>query len=278
MDARVRPARPSDRAPLMSFIKDVWGGHDYIPGVWDMWIRDTGSKMFVVEADGVPVGMNRLRVVADGSAWLEGVRVHPRYRGLGLASMLGENSMKVARRLGISIFRLTSGSSNHAAHRQIARIKFKEIARFSVYELAKGGGREAGETLLRSPAEALRLMKAHHEYKLGRGVYWQNWGAAALYPRVVEELVARGAVARLGDAIAVVGRGGQGGRMQAEIGFLGGPPAEAAKLAASALGRSGAREQLVFIPQGSPIIRELRRSGFTRRLSNILFERKATKG
>ncbi|MDG6985363.1 MAG: GNAT family N-acetyltransferase [Nitrososphaerota archaeon] len=262
----------------MEFLKDVWGGHDYIPAVWDQWVQDSRGKMFVVEADGVPVGMNRMRVVADGSAWLEGARVHPRYRSMGLGSMLGENSMRIAESLGISTFRLTSGSSNHAAHRQIARIRFKEIARFSVYEQARNVGRRGGETLLRDPAEALRMMKAQREYRLGRGVYWHGWAAAALYPRVVEKLVAESRVARLGDALAVVGRGGKGSGTRAEIGFLGGPPAEAAKLAASVLGRSGAEERIVFVPQRSPIIRELRKSGFRRRLSNILFERKAAKG
>ncbi|HKT22045.1 MAG TPA: GNAT family N-acetyltransferase, partial [Nitrososphaerales archaeon] len=112
MDVAVRPARLSDRAPLMSFIKDVWGGHDYIPRVWDHWIRDPRNKMFVVTVDGTPVGMNRLRFMEDGSAWFEGARVHPDYRSQGLGSLLGENSMKLAKDLGITTFRLTSGSRN----------------------------------------------------------------------------------------------------------------------------------------------------------------------
>ena len=96
MESENRPARPSDKAPLMSFIREVWGGHDYIPYVWDWWLKDRTGKMFVVEVDGVPVGMNRVRFLEDGSAWFEGVRVHPDFRGKGLATMLGENSMKVA--------------------------------------------------------------------------------------------------------------------------------------------------------------------------------------
>ena len=115
MVPRVRRVRPSDRAPLMSFIKGVWGGHDYIPYVWDEWAKDEVNPMFVVEVDGTPVGMNRLRFLEDGSAWFEGVRIHPAHRGRGLATMLGENSIRVAKRRGATEFKLTSGSRNKMA-------------------------------------------------------------------------------------------------------------------------------------------------------------------
>lgn len=280
MGAIVRPARRSDKAPLMSFIKDVWGGHDYIPRVWDSWIRDATNRMFVVEVDGVPVGMNRIRFLEDGSAWFEGARVHPMYRGKGYGSMLGENSMKVARGLGVTTFRLTSGSRNHAAHRQIARIKFREIARYSIYEQPRrrphGGGAEAVPKGV--ARKALELMKKTAEYRLGNGVFWHDWGAAALKPRVVQRMVERGDVLRLGDAVAVAWKSGEGGRPWPEIGFLGGPPSDAAKLVKFILGQAKTRRGYVFLPQGSPIIHELRRSGFRRSFSNILFERKSAKG
>ena len=174
METRVRPARPSDKPPLMGFIRDVWGGHDYIPQVWDEWLRDKEGRMFVVEADGVPVGMNRVRFLEDGSAWFEGARVHPDYRGKGLASILGENSVKLARSRGITVLRLTSGSHNRAAHRQIARIRFRERARFSIYAPSKrkrlparGTAEKVGEA---DHASVMRLIRSSREYRIGTGV------------------------------------------------------------------------------------------------------------
>jgi GNAT superfamily N-acetyltransferase len=277
----VRLARRSDKAPLMSFIKDVWGGHDYIPRVWDSWIRDTKNRMFVVEVDGVPVGMNRIRFLEDGSAWFEGARVHPSYRSQGLGSMLGENSMKVAGGLGITTFRLTSGSRNHIAHRQIARIRFKEVARFSVYEPPKGH-RPVGRVERLSAGDssvALRAIRDTAEHRLGHGVFWHDFGAASLTPKVVEGLVKEGAVWRLGRAVAVVRDGGGGTRWWEELCFVGGPPEEALKLVRALIGRKKrAAEAWVFLPQGSPIIHALREAGFKRSHSNILFERLAAKG
>ncbi len=280
MGPLVRPAEPSDKEPLMSFIKGVWGGHDYIPGVWDEWIRDRVNRVFVVEADGVPVGMNRLRFMEDGSAWFEGARVHPAHRGKGLATMLGENSMKVARGMGIGTFRLTSGSHNKTAHRQIARIGFAEVARFSIYEPSKGPLSRGGATRVRPGGldEIMGLVRGSAEFKLGHGVFWHNWGAAMITPEVLRRLVDEGSVWRLGGAVAVTKAGGEGRGVWEQIGFIGGEPRDAVRLVRCVLGRrKDASERWVFVPQGSPLVHCLRTAGFERHFSNILFERKAAK-
>jgi GNAT superfamily N-acetyltransferase len=280
MDAIVRPARPSDKAPLMSFIKDVWGGHDYIPQVWDQWLSDRHGRMFVVEVGGVPVGMNRVQFLEDGSAWFEGVRVHPDYRGQGLASLLGENSMKVARERGIDVFRLTSGSHNKPAHRQIARIGFNEISRFSVYEpTKKGSGDRSGvrRARLGELAEVMLSMRGSKEYQLGAGVFWHDFTAVSLNSDVARRLVEEGAVWYRERAVAVTRLGAAGS--WEEICFVGGPPTDALSLVTSLVGRNRkAKERWVFVPQGSPIIHVLREAGFKRNFSNVLFERRATKG
>ena len=267
----------------MSFIKDVWGGHDYIPEVWDDWLRDPTGKMFVIEVGGVPVGMNHLRFLEDGSAWFEGVRVHPDYRGRGLASMLGENSMQIARRRGIEIFRLTSGSHNKIAHRQIARINFAEVARFSAYEpQGKMGPGPTTDSIKASAEEFFMTMKQigrTKEYQLGRGVFWHNWTATSMSPKVVKDLMAEGAVWRHGDAVAVVREGGEGSQRWEEVCFLGGPENHAMRLLKSMVGRTAwTTKRWVFLPQKSPLIHRLRMDGFVRNFSMILFERRAANG
>ena len=284
MEAKVRPARPSDKAPLMRFIKDVWGGHDYIPRVWDAWLTDRRGRMFVVEVGGVPVGMNRVRWLEDGSAWFEGARVHPDFRGRGLGSMLGENSMQVARNRGTRVFRLTSGSRNRPAHRQIARIRFTEAARFSVYEPPRAKRLKPKEGAARMGTsdhkDAMRMLRACREFALGRGVFWHDFTAAALSPLVVRGLLKEGAVWRSGRAMAVTRTGGEGeGGVWEEICFLGGPQEDAMRLVGALLGRNPrARERWVFVPRGSPLIHSLRLAGFERNFSMILFERRVANG
>src|SRR5208337_2240378 len=103
MIVKVRPARPADKESLMSFSKDNWGGHDYIPQTWDGWLKDRTGRVFVVDADGVPVGMNRVKLLADGSAFLGAARVNPGFRGRGLATMLGKTAMRYAMDRGVKV-------------------------------------------------------------------------------------------------------------------------------------------------------------------------------
>ena len=285
MKARVRLAKPEDKRQLMSFIKDVWGGHDYIPRIWDDWLRDETGKMFVVEADGVPVGMSRVEFLEDGSAWLEGARVHPDFRGRGLATMLGESTMRIAMDRGVKVFRLTSWSRNKAAHRQIARMNFKESSRISPYEPGKGtrfapqkGVRLAGMgDLLR----VTKLIRESQEFRLGTGVFWDEFTAAALTPAIIKKLVGEGSVWVTDESVAVARLGGEGGETWRQICFLTGKGDTPAKLVRHLFGlRTGTRatRRIVYLPQGSHLIGTLRRAGFDRLTSLILFERAAVKG
>ena len=281
----VRPARPSDKGDLMSFIKDVWGGHDYIPYVWDEWLNGKDGRMFVAEVGGRAVGMNRVRFMGDGSAWFEGVRVHPDYRGRGLATMLGENSAKVALSEGAKTFRLVSGSRNKLAHRQIARMGFEEASRISVYAPPKRARTPALRGARRAkPGEgprALRAMENSKEFKLGSGVYWDAFAAQSLTLDVVGRLVDAGQVWVSPKAVAVTAFGGEGSPTWRQVCFIGGDPDEARVLALRLFGLKGGRRptrKLAYLPQGSKVITSMREHGFERHGSLILFERKAAKG
>jgi len=285
MDAKVRPARAADKAQLLSFIKEVWGGHDYIPRVWDEWLKDRTGSMFVVEVDGLPVGMNRVRFLEDGSAWLEGARIHPRFRGMGLASMLGENSMRLASERGANVIRLTSWSRNKAAHRQIARMNFREVSRISAYEPGKSARFEPQKGVVRVGMEDFTRIKAmivgSREYKLGAGVYWDAFKATSLSPAIIEMLVREGSVWTIGESVVVARAGGEGDEKWKQVCFLTGKDAEPLKLMRHVFGLKSEERtsrRIAYIPQGSSLIGVLRDNGFSRLTSVVLFERAPAKG
>ncbi len=285
MNAKVRPAKPTDKGQLMSFIKDIWGGHDYIPRIWDEWLKDGTGRMFVVEADGVPVGMNRVRFLEDGSAWLEGARVHPDFRGRGLASMLGEGSMRFAMDRGAKVFRLTSWSRNKAAHRQIARMNFKESSRISAYEPEKGvrfaPQKDVSLVGMNDLSWVTRLIVESREFRLGSGVFWDAFKATSLNPSIIKKLISEGSVWTTGESIAVARLGGEGGENWRQVCFLTGRDAEPLRLVRHVFGLKGGTRttrRIVYLAQGSHQIGTLRRAGFSRLTSLILFERRAAKG
>jgi GNAT superfamily N-acetyltransferase len=279
----VREARPSDKMPLMSFIKDVWGGHDYIPHVWDDWIGDKSARMFVIEADGMPIALNRVRFLADGSAWFEGVRVHPEYRRMGLASMLGDNAMRVAVENGAPVFRLTSGSRNKASHGQVAKMGFGEVARFSVYEAKKARRfhprKEVGVAKVDDMEIIMRSIKESREYRLGQGALWDGFAAMSLTPAVLKNAISENSVYACDGAVAIRRLAREEKEIWNQIGYISGDAEPAMKLVDSIFAMKGRFDwRFVVVPQGSPLVGALRRHGLRRSFSNVLFERKAAKG
>jgi len=269
----------------MDFIKDVWDGHDYIPRVWDDWLKDRKARMFVILADGKQVGMNRVRFLEDGSAWFEGARVHPKFRGMGLATALGERSMAVASEKGAGVFRLTSGTWNKEAHRQIARMGFRESSKISVYSPPDGmklspqsGVRRAKYSDLPAVVKAIRMSR---EFTIGSGVMWDTFSAKALTRKVVARLVGDGEVYLTEGGLAIVVEGGEGPVNWRQIGFLTGEKRGTVRLVRHLFGLKGRRkveERFVYVPQGSRVIGALRGAGLKRDFSLILFERKAANG
>lgn len=269
----------------MEFIKRVWGGHDYIPRVWDLWLRERGARMFVVEVAGQPVGMNRVRFLEDGSAWFEGARIHPAHRGMGLASKLGRNSLKIAAERGVKKCRLASGSRNWAAHRQVAKIGFREVARMSLYVPRKHSKFSPQMGVRRAtPAELprlTRLIRSSKEFKVGGGAYWDSFTAISLTPEVVKTRLKEGSVYVSGDAVAVAKRGGEGGGTWRQVCFATGDSEGVSRIIKHIFGRkekSSTSWRIVYAPQGSPLIATARATGLERWGSFILFERRTPKG
>jgi GNAT superfamily N-acetyltransferase len=285
LDVEVREARSADKEPLMSFIKDVWEGHDYIPYVWDEWLRNRKSKMFVALADGKQVGMSRVRFMEDGSAWLEGARVHPDFRGLGIATALAERSMGAAARRGIRVFRLTSGTRNRRAHRHIARIGFKEICRVRAYSPSAASKQapvpKAKLARTKDHLEVQKSIITSRDFRLGCGVMWDTFAAISLTKEVILDCLARKEVWTNEGAVAVARAGEEAGEHWRQICFLAGDGEDAAMLVKEVFWRREkfrTARRIVYIPAGSMIIGDLRGAGMERRFSMILFERQAAKG
>jgi hypothetical protein len=120
------------------------------------------------------------------------------------------------------------------------------------------------------------LFERAREFKLGSGVFWHDYAATSLTANVVGKLISEGSVWRSGEAVAVAREGGGGSEVWEEVCFVGGPVADSMNLVRFLIGRrKGAAERWVFVPHRSPIISALRKQGYGRNFSMILFERRA---
>lgn len=147
-DLTIRPVRPADRDRIVEMTKDVWGGHDYIPLVFDTWLGDAGSAFQAVEVDGEVVGVQRLRPYAQGLIWYEGLRVATSHRRQGLARAMLTSAIAEAREQGHGEMRLATG--NPDAVRLFESAGFERLVDARWW---RGGRVEGGESA-RMPDES----------------------------------------------------------------------------------------------------------------------------
>ncbi len=109
----IRPLRDADKEDILEIAKHTWDGHDYLPYFFDSWIKDRNSHTAAIEKDGHVVALANLRVIEDGrTGWMEGLRVHPDYRGQGLASVLTHHVVKMAQSIPVNRIRYTTAAGN----------------------------------------------------------------------------------------------------------------------------------------------------------------------
>ncbi|MDI6905261.1 MAG: GNAT family N-acetyltransferase [Candidatus Bathyarchaeia archaeon] len=127
----VRKARSSDREAVFKFCEKTWSWGDYIPKVWDKWLREKNGRVFVATINGVPVGISHLSMDKPHEVWLSAARTDPNYRRIGVATAITKKCLEYAKRKGAKIARLVTESDNTAAQTMLQKLGFKPIAEFA---------------------------------------------------------------------------------------------------------------------------------------------------
>jgi hypothetical protein len=131
----VRRARAEDKAAVLSFATRTWDGRDYIPDVWDRWLAASDGVLLVATAGGMdptdaegaplesgrPIAVARLVMLSAYEAWLEGIRVDPRVRGMSVATDFQVAELRWAAAQGAQVVRYATGQDNEGSHRLGAR-------------------------------------------------------------------------------------------------------------------------------------------------------------
>ena len=126
----VRKARVSDREAVFKFCMKTWSWGDYIPEVWDKWLKEKNGRVFIATIDDVPVGITHLNIDKPHEIWLGGARTDPNYRRMGVATAITKKCLDYAKRKGAKVARLTTESDNTAAQAVIKKLGFKPTAEF----------------------------------------------------------------------------------------------------------------------------------------------------
>jgi len=125
---KIRKLRSSDRDDVIEISRHVWEGHDYLPSVFESWLNGENSHFYGAEKDGRVVAVANLRLLEGGrTGWMEGLRVHPDYRGKGYANEMTRFLVRKAEDLGVERLRYTTGDNNAASLRLASTAGFQRL-------------------------------------------------------------------------------------------------------------------------------------------------------
>ncbi len=172
---RIRPARESDNKDMLELTAQMWEGRDYIPEVWSEWLADREGMMAAAEVEGRMVGFGKLSRLGPKEWWLEGLRVHPGYRGLKIGSQLTEYLIGKWKRRGDGVIRLATSSERVQVHHLCERLEFRrvEVCRVMAAKAAAWGACEYRPVAEADAKDAIAL--------------WKNNTAAWIMPSLVND-------------------------------------------------------------------------------------------
>jgi GNAT superfamily N-acetyltransferase len=147
----VRRARADDRDAVLGFASRTWDGWDYVPHAWPVWLEAEDGVLLVgcagrsgdgsaaLDRDGQPLELGRPLAVArvamlsKSEAWLEGIRVDPRVRGMDVATELQVEELRWAAARGAGVVRYATSDRNEGSHRLGARHGFQLLTSLRTY-------------------------------------------------------------------------------------------------------------------------------------------------
>lgn len=141
-EVRVRRANGADRPAMLAISRTIWEGNDYVPSVWDLWLRDASGVVQVAEVDGEVAGFQHARQVPGNITWLEGIRVSEGHRRQGAGEALLRAGIRWAEDGGSTGVYLAVDEDNVASNRLTARNDLEVVARMA--HLAAAEGHSAG--------------------------------------------------------------------------------------------------------------------------------------
>lgn len=81
-----KPLTAKEKDYVVEMVKTIWEGDDYLPFVYDRWVRDKRGLFIGGWYQDRLVGLSKLSFYENGYAWLEGLRADPDSPVRGIAS------------------------------------------------------------------------------------------------------------------------------------------------------------------------------------------------
>ncbi len=199
MEIRLRRARVEDRALVLQVEAKSTPNLRYLNAVFEHWVHDQSGELIVAEQDGEMVGVGKLTVLPDGTAWLEALRVTPESQGLGVGKHFYRRFTAIARERGVPVMRMYTGVRNAVSRGLAERYGFRLAATLRGASIAvptadqdqAGVGEQMGSSVQRSPEEVNLGFQQISDPGQASGLLMplrQHWGRFLVMNRTFYEL------------------------------------------------------------------------------------------
>ena len=189
---RFRPVRQSDVKDIIKFCRNTFSWGDYIPEVLERWRTDPNGRLFLAEykkgnhgrntdVSTVTIGISHVIICHKKElAWIEGIRIHPRYRRIKAATGLIKKMLRYAKHQGTPEISAIVGIDNAASQNLLKENGFKVISQWSYYICKKNNNQAIRKTSARvaSPKDVDKIwhyLKNSRIYRLSGRRYVDSW-------------------------------------------------------------------------------------------------------
>ena len=170
------PGRHEDLPQVERICANIWEWGDYIPEVWDEWLRGgVPGSLAVAELGDTIVALGRVMILPDGQAWLEGMRVDPNYRRRGIAWRFTQYKLDLARRHGARVARLGTGDYNSAVHAMMERMGMQRVGQYLHLTAAALPGDAPGPLAVEHAPRVHAFLHRSRALADARGLYSTHW-------------------------------------------------------------------------------------------------------
>ncbi len=134
MNPKVRSLLESDIPAIIEISKTTWGGHDHLPSIIDGWISNPLCHPFVLAYDREVVGIASLRIIDEGkTGWMEGLRIHEKFRQKGFGKILTDYLVNVGMNLKLERLRFVTAGDNIAPMKLAESARMQQIDTYMVF-------------------------------------------------------------------------------------------------------------------------------------------------
>jgi L-amino acid N-acyltransferase YncA len=172
---------PGDKSDILGFCTSTFDWGDYVPEVVDDWLSGTAGKLLVAVENGKVVALTHLAVFGPAEGWLEGMRVAPEFRKMGLGSLLTTAAVDVAREMGLRVLRMAINQTNMASLSLAKKMRFHQVLLISDV---------SAEPLPAGEVIGVRLAVDADLAAVVRMLRWSSYGGLSFFEweaRVVDE-------------------------------------------------------------------------------------------